>query len=170
MIDPSRLPLARRDSSVRPAIRVMAILGGVVKTNKLLVVLLGLLTVLMIFGSALAQTAATPAQTAPKAPIILKGSPMGAVKFDHASHLKVAGKCIVCHHASKSQKPLTSPQEACTNCHTHPATPPVTTALQGAFHNPTATAGLCIDCHKKQNNVGKAAPVNCADCHQKVNG
>jgi len=110
------------------------------------------------------------AQTAPTAPIILKGAPLGAVKFDHTAHLKVAGKCEICHHASKPEKPLKAPQEACTDCHTNPATPPVTTKLQAAFHNPTATAGLCVDCHKKQNASGKAAPVKCAECHQKANG
>lgn len=133
------------------------------KFSKTLAALLGLLIVIMVSLGAVAQQA-------PKAPIILKGAPMGAVKFDHTSHLKVAAKCDVCHHASKPEKPLKSPQEACTDCHTRPATPPVTTNLQGAFHNPTATAGLCIDCHKKQNAAGKAAPVKCADCHQKANG
>jgi hypothetical protein len=138
-------------------------LGGSVKLSKLFVVLLGILVVLMICGSAFGQKA-------PQSPIILKGAPMGSVKFDHIPHAKVAGKCEACHHASKPEKPLKSPQEACTDCHTHPATPPVTTSLQGAFHNPTATAGLCIDCHKKQNAAGKAAPVKCIECHQKANG
>jgi hypothetical protein len=134
-----------------------------VKLSKLFAVSLGILIVLMICSSAFAQKA-------PQTPIILKGAPMGAVKFDHTPHAKVAGKCEACHHASKPEKPLKSAQEACTDCHTHPATPPVTTSLQGAFHNPTATAGLCIDCHKKQNAAGKAAPVKCIECHQKANG
>ena len=132
------------------------------KVNKLITVLVGFF-VLMMTGAALAQQA-------PKTPNILKGSPMGAVKFDHTSHLKVAPKCETCHHASKPEKPLKSPQEACTDCHTHPATPPVTTSVQGAFHNPTATAGLCIDCHKRENGAGKAAPTKCTECHQKANG
>ena len=124
--------------------------------------LFGLLTAIALCSGALAQTA-------PTAPIILKGAPMGAVKFDHTAHLKVAGKCIVCHHASQPQKPLKSPQQACTDCHTNPATPPVTTKLQAAFHNPTATSGLCIDCHKTEDANGKAAPLKCADCHKKSN-
>jgi Class III cytochrome C family len=110
------------------------------------------------------------AQSAPQGPILLKGAPMGAVKFDHTAHVKVAGKCDVCHHASKPEKALKSPQQACADCHTKPPTPPVTTSLQAAFHNPTATAGLCIDCHKRQNASGKATPVKCAECHQKANG
>ncbi len=133
------------------------------KVTKLLAVLLGFLIVILTCGSALGQSA-------PQGPIILKGAPMGAVKFDHTAHLRVAGKCDVCHHASKPQKPLMSPQEACTDCHTKPPTPPVSTSLQAAFHNPTATAGLCIDCHKRQNASGKATPVKCAECHQKANG
>jgi Class III cytochrome C family len=120
---------------------------------------LGLLAVLLC-GSAMAQTA-------PTAPIVLKDGATGAVKFDHTSHLKVAGKCGVCHHASKALKPLKSPQEPCTDCHTNPATPPVTTKLLAAFHNPTATSGLCIDCHRTEDANGKAAPVKCAECHKK---
>ena len=132
------------------------------KVGKTWVALCGLSIAIVLCGSALAQTA-------PQAPLILKGAPIGAVKFDHTPHLKVAGKCIVCHHASRRQKPLKSPQQACTDCHTNPATPPVTTRLQAAFHNPAATSGLCIDCHKTADANGKAAPVKCADCHKKTN-
>jgi len=106
------------------------------------------------------------AQQPPQHPILLKGA-IGAVKFDHTSHLKVAAKCVVCHHPSKALKPLKSAQEACTDCHTKPPTPPVTTGLPAAFHNSAATSGLCIDCHKQQNASGKAAPVKCAECHQR---
>ena len=124
---------------------------------------IALLVLITISGSAWGQQA-------PQNPIVLKGAPMGAVKFNHTPHLRVAGRCAVCHHPSKPLKPLQSPQQACTDCHTKPPTPPVTTSLQAAFHNPTATMGLCIDCHKEQNASGKAAPVKCADCHQKTNG
>jgi hypothetical protein len=123
---------------------------------------LSVLFLLIAVCSALAQA---PAQSS----LLLKGPSMGAVKFPHAAHLKVAGKCAVCHHASNSAKPLKSPQQPCTDCHTKPPTPPVTTGLQAAFHNPTATAGLCITCHKTENSHGKAAPVKCADCHKKEN-
>src|SRR5215471_11905836 len=67
-----------------------AIPGGVVKVNKLIAVLLGFFVLLMMTGTALAQTA-------PKTPTVLKGAPIGAVKFDHTSHLKVAPKCETCH-------------------------------------------------------------------------
>lgn len=123
-----------------------------------LLVLVG--TLLMLGGSAFAQQA-------PQGVLTMKSS-LGAVSFDHSAHLRVAGKCEVCHHASKPEKPLRNPQEACSDCHTNPATPPVRTKLQAAFHNPTATSGLCVDCHKKENSAGKAAPVKCAECHQKA--
>jgi len=108
-------------------------------------------------------------QQAPAEPITLKGATKGAVKFSHSAHTRVAGKCEVCHHASKPEKPLKSPQQACTDCHTKPPTPPVKVGLPGAFHNASATAGLCITCHKTENTEGKAAPVKCADCHRKDN-
>jgi len=106
-------------------------------------------------------------QVPPQSPVVLKGASMGTVTFDHVAHLKVAAKCTLCHHPSKAQKPLKTPQEPCTDCHTNPATPPVTTKLQAAFHNSPATAGLCVDCHKAQNAMGKGAPLKCADCHRK---
>jgi len=133
-----------------------------VKLNRTMTTVLGLCMFTLLCGSALSQQA-------PSAPILLKGPTMGAVSFPHSAHTRVAGKCDVCHHASNSAKPLKLPQQACTDCHTKPPTPPVTTSLQAAFHNPTATAGLCITCHKTENSHGKAAPVKCADCHKKEN-
>jgi hypothetical protein len=116
---------------------------------------------LLLFAASLSA----PSQQAPAGAITIKGPSMPAVKFPHSAHTHVAGKCEVCHHASKPEKPLKSLQEACTDCHTKPATPPVSTSLQAAFHNPSATSGLCITCHKTENREGKAAPVKCADCH-----
>lgn len=106
-------------------------------------------------------------QEAPAEPVVLKGPTMGAVNFSHSAHTRVAGKCEVCHHASKPEKPLKFQQEACSDCHTKPPTPPVKVGLQAAFHNASASAGLCITCHKTENAEGKAAPVKCADCHNK---
>jgi hypothetical protein len=119
--------------------------------------------VLLLFAASLPGAS----QQAPVEPVTLKGPSMGAVKFPHAAHTRVAGKCEICHHASKPQKPLKTSQEACTDCHTKPPTSPVSTGLQAAFHNPSATAGLCISCHKTENTEGKAAPVKCGDCHKK---
>ena len=88
--------------------------------------------------------------------------------FPHSVHTQVAGKCEVCHHASKPEKPLKAPQEASNDCHTKPPPgPPVNNSPQAAFHNPSATSGLCISCHKTENTEGKTAPVKCADCQEK---
>jgi hypothetical protein len=107
---------------------------------------------------------------AKKAPdsVVLKGAPMGGVKFDHKAHVTAAKKCDTCHHASKPEKASTSAQQNCTDCHTKVAAAPMKTKLQAAFHNPTATAGICIDCHKAPAAAGKA-PTKCADCHKKEN-
>jgi hypothetical protein len=128
-------------------------------------IILILLTSLLVFvaGALFAQT--------PKPPetVTLKGAPMGAVKVDHKAHA-ARTKCDTCHHASKPAKPLKATYEACTDCHTKTASPEVPTKLQAAFHNPAATAGVCIDCHKKAVAEGKNAPTKCMQCHKKENG
>ncbi len=93
----------------------------------------------------------------------------GTVTFNHKSHAvdrKIA--CTTCHHASKPEKPLKSPQEACSDCHTKTATAPMKTKLQAAFHDPMAKKGTCIDCHVKENAAGKKAPTKCTECHKKA--
>ncbi len=105
---------------------------------------------------------------APVNPLVLKGAPMGGVKFDHKLHAGV--KCETCHHASKPEKPLASAEQKCTDCHTKVAAAPMKTKLQAAFHNPTAKAGLCIDCHTTDAAAkAKNAPSKCTDCHKKEN-
>lgn len=104
------------------------------------------------------RNAAPPAKA-----ILLVGNPMGAVRFEHARH-PVA--CENCHHASRDPKPGNAPQQACTGCHTKPTLPGMKTGKQAAFHNSTATAGTCIDCHKKS---GGGAPSKCTQCHKKEN-
>jgi hypothetical protein len=101
--------------------------------------------------------------TAPTKPILLTGNPMGGVRFEHSKH-PVA--CETCHHASREPKPGKVAQQACTDCHTKPTQSGMKTGKQAAFHNATATAGLCIDCHKKS---GGAAPTKCTQCHRKEN-
>ncbi len=112
-----------------------------------------------------APPAAVSAQPKPPArPILLSGAPLGAVKFEHAKH-KV--DCQTCHHPSREPKAASAPQQACTGCHTKPPQPGMKTGKQAAFHNPTATAGTCIDCHRKS---GGDAPTKCTQCHRKENG
>ena len=108
-----------------------------------------------------------------KAPetVVLKGAPMGGVKFEHAKHAKDYGaKCVDCHHASKAEKAMKGENQKCTDCHTKVAAAPMKTKLQGAFHDPMAKKGTCVDCHAKAITAGKKAPAKCAECHKKENG
>ena len=109
-------------------------------------------------------------QEKPKDTYVLKGAPMGGVKFDHKGHAETRKTpCEKCHHPSKPEKPPKATQQACIDCHTKPAQPGMKTGLQAAFHNASAQAGTCIDCHKAENAKSKAAPVKCMDCHKKEN-
>lgn len=99
---------------------------------------------------------------APSTPIMLKGAPMGGVRFEHSKH---AAACESCHHAPREPKLVSTSPETCTACHTKPPQPGMKTGKQAAFHNPTATAGTCIDCHKKS----AVSPTKCTQCHKKEN-
>ena len=107
-------------------------------------------------------------QALPKDVVILRGSPLGAVKFEHTLHSQARStKCETCHHPSRREKPAAALQQACSDCHTKVAISPMKTKLQAAFHNPAAAGGTCIDCHKVENAKGKVAPVKCLGCHKK---
>jgi hypothetical protein len=71
---------------------------------------------LVLFAASLSAAS----QQAPAQPIAMKGPTMGDVIFLRSAHTHVAGKCEVCHHASKPEKPVRASQEACTDCHTKP--------------------------------------------------
>ena len=131
--------------------------------------LVALMTLCLAAFVVMIAGAAFPQAKAPET-VILKGSPLGGVKLEHKLHAETRGiKCETCHHPSKPEKPASAPQQACTSCHTRPAKPPMKTNIQAAFHNPSATAGTCIACHKAENAKGKAAPVKCMDCHKNTN-
>ena len=99
---------------------------------------------------------------------MLRDSPLGVVKFEHKLHQeRVANKCETCHHTSRPAKTAKAAQQSCFDCHTKPPQPGMKTGRQGAFHNPTAQAGTCIDCHKTQNATGQKAPTKCMGCHKK---
>jgi len=107
-------------------------------------------------------------QAMPKDVVILRGSALGAVKFDHKLHsLARSTKCETCHHPSRREKPAAALQQACSDCHTKVAIAPMKTKRQAAFHNATAAVGTCIDCHKAENAKGKPTPVKCLGCHKK---
>jgi hypothetical protein len=110
------------------------------------------------------------AEKAPKDTYILKGNPMGGVKFMHSAHSKDRNiKCETCHHASKPEKPANAKNQACNECHTKTAAAPMKTTYKLAFHDATAKKGTCIDCHLAENAKGKKAPTKCTECHQKAN-
>jgi hypothetical protein len=113
---------------------------------------------------------AAPKTAAPPDVILLTGSPLGGVRLEHKLHATRAGNdCTTCHHPSRTEKPASAPQQACSDCHTKKAMAPMKTIYQGAFHNPMAQSGTCIDCHKSENAKGKKAPMNCMDCHKQEN-
>ncbi len=130
------------------------------------------LVILSVIAVAACMSGIAYAQEKAPATVILKGSPLGGVKFDHAKHSKLDGvKCDLCHHASKPEKPSKTAHEKCQTCHTKAATAPMKTATQGAFHVAMAKSGLCIDCHTKAIAAGKTAPAagKCPLCHKKEN-
>ncbi len=128
------------------------------------------LALLMVIAVAVAFNATAYAQQKAPGVVILKGAPLGGVKFDHAAHSKRQGvACTACHHPSKPEKPMKAAQENCTDCHTKVATAPMKTKLQAAFHDPMAKKGVCIDCHVKENGASKKAPTTCTGCHKKEN-
>lgn len=134
------------------------------RSYKIIAVILCVFITMAVASTAFAQA------KAPKDVIILKGAPMGGVKFLHKAHSTERGiKCDKCHHPSKAEKPSKVATQSCADCHTKTATAPMKTKYQAAFHNPTATAGICIDCHKKEVAAGKKAPTKCNECHQKAN-
>ena len=116
------------------------------------------------------KTQADESKRLPKDVVILSGSALGAVKFDHKLHsLARNTRCETCHHPSRREKPAAAQQQACTECHTKVAIAPMKTKRQAAFHSATAASGTCIDCHKAENAHGKLTPVKCLGCHKKNN-
>jgi hypothetical protein len=127
--------------------------------KKTIAAVIGLAVFMLVCSLAFAQAGA-------KDVIIMKDAPNGAVTFDHKKHTTAAGKCEACHHASKPEKANKAAQQACRDCHSQPVAAGMKTKRQAAFHNPAATAGICIDCHKTKA-AGKA-PVKCGECHKKA--
>jgi len=127
---------------------------------------------------ALQPTSAAPQEPAPteskkavaRDVVVLTGSPLGGVRFEHKLHAARAGNnCATCHHPSKPEKPASAPQQACSDCHTNAAAPPMKTKHQAAFHDPTAQSGTCINCHKAESAKAQKPPLNCMECHKQEN-
>jgi hypothetical protein len=128
------------------------------------------LAILMIVAVAFVVSGPVFAQAKAPGIVILKGNPMGGVKFDHTKHSKAA-PCTTCHHAAKPGKEMKAAQEKCSDCHTKTPTPPMKTNAMMAFHSAGAKSGICVDCHVKQAAAGnKNVPSGkCTDCHKKEN-
>lgn len=121
-----------------------------------------------LLGALVCAQGQNPAPPQAPATIAMKDAALGGVLFQHRLHdQRAGGKCDVCHHASKPQKPEARANQACRDCHTKPPAAGMKTSRQAAFHNSTAQSGVCIDCHKKEVSSGKKAPLKCAECHQK---
>src|SRR5262249_38671776 len=114
----------------------------------------------------------SPQAQAPKEPgtAVLTGSARGAVTLHHKAHTTTPGaKSDAGHPPAKAQKRQKTPHEKYGNRPTKSATPPMTTKLQAAFHDPMTKKGTCVDCHQDAIAKGsKKAPVKCADCHKKA--
>ncbi|NJD18645.1 MAG: hypothetical protein FIA95_05090 [Gemmatimonadetes bacterium] len=124
---------------------------------------------LILSGSALvpaALTAQTSTTTGPDSVVFTR---RGTLVFRHAKHAE-ATECVTCHHASKPEKPLASEHQKCTDCHTDPPTPPMTTTLRNAMHDTEAREGLCFSCHNKEAEKGAQVPQRCRDCHAREGG
>jgi hypothetical protein len=126
-------------------------------------------SVLLVFS---ANAPVVQGQAKEPGTVILKGAPIGGVKFEHKLHAhdrKI--KCETCHHPSKPQKAAKAANQKCTDCHTKVAAAPMKTKLQAAFHDPMAKKGVCVDCHLDgvKKGTAKKAPAKCADCHKKEN-
>lgn len=115
------------------------------------------------FAPAALHAQAASAVTAPDTVIFT--SKRGVVTFTHASHADLA-ECAVCHHDSRAEMPLESPQQGCRACHTEPATPPVTTSIGDAMHDTKAKEGVCLSCHMQEAAAGREdVPTKCGSCH-----
>lgn len=125
------------------------------------------LAVLACAAAPASVAAQDAAKQAPDSVVFTTG--MGTVLFLHGKHA-AADDCAACHHESRPEKPLSDPHESCGNCHTEPATPPVTTSLKTAIHDTRSGEGVCLTCHNKAAENGTVVPERCGDCHKREEG
>ncbi|MDI1471255.1 MAG: cytochrome c3 family protein [Thermodesulfovibrio sp.] len=88
-----------------------------------------------------------------------EGAKLPPTEFTHKKHAEdYKIDCKVCHH--KDPNPAEKVAK-CISCHD------IAEAKNGAPKAETAYHKNCIDCHKKENEGGKAAPTKCNECHKK---
>ena len=124
---------------------------------------------LALLGSAVAPASLAAQATEPIGPDSVVYTARGRVVFRHAKHGEKF-ECASCHHESKAEKPLASPRQKCSDCHTDPPTPPMTSTLRNAMHDTEARTGTCFDCHNAEAVKGVEVPTRCADCHVREAG
>jgi len=124
---------------------------------------------LVLLGSALAPASLAAQATEPTGPDSVVYTNRGRVVFHHAKHGEKF-ECASCHHEEKAEKPFERPRQKCSDCHTDPPTPPMTTTQRNAMHDTEARAGICFDCHKAEADKGATVPTRCADCHVRTEG
>lgn len=124
---------------------------------------------LVVLGSTLVPGSLAAQAAEPPGPDSVVYTARGRVVFYHAKHAEKA-ECSSCHHESKPERPLESPRQKCSDCHTDPPTAPMTTTLRFAMHNTEERSGTCFDCHKAEAEKGVEVPTRCADCHVREGG
>ncbi|MCS7203327.1 MAG: cytochrome c family protein [Thermodesulfovibrio sp.] len=88
-----------------------------------------------------------------------EGAKFPPTEFTHKKHAEdYKIDCKDCHH--KDPNPAEK-VEKCISCHD------IAEAKGGAPKAMDAYHKNCIDCHKKENEAGKSAPVKCNECHKK---
>ncbi len=89
-----------------------------------------------------------------------EGAKFPPVDFTHKKHIEdYKIDCKLCHH--KDPNPAQGVQK-CISCHDISEPKGNAPKAMDAYHK------NCIDCHKAENEIGKAAPTKCNDCHKRA--
>ncbi|MEJ5226727.1 cytochrome c3 family protein [Thermodesulfovibrio sp.] len=93
-----------------------------------------------------------------------EGAKFPPTEFNHKKHAEnYKIDCKTCHHTDAN------PAEKATKCiECHDPQGEKAAEKGGGIKAMDAYHKQCIDCHKKENEAGKAAPTKCNDCHKKA--
>jgi hypothetical protein len=112
----------------------------------------GIASTVALQGSTGKTEVAKTKQEMPKDVVILRGSPLGAVKFDHKLHsLARNTKCETCHHPSRKEKPAATATGLLGLPHKVAIAPMKPASGRVSQCHGCAT---CINCHKAENAKG----------------
>ena len=124
---------------------------------------------MVLLGSPLAPASLAAQAAEPIGPDSVVYTNRGRVVLRHKTHAEKF-ECASCHHEAMAAKAFERPRQKCSDCHTDPPTPPMTTTQREAMHYTEARAGICFDCHKAEAEKGATIPTRCADCHVRPEG